>query len=288
MLNFRMHDTRCNQSGFTLVEAIIVMVITGVISAVVAMFISRPITQYNDMARRAELTDVADTAMRRISRDLHLALPNSVRNATSSCIEFIPTKDGGRYRAAPDSTGAGNVFNTAATLTKFDVIGPLNTTPTTGDFVVVYNLGISGADAYASNDNRASIVAPLANNLITINAKQFPFTSPGNRFHLISGTDQAVSYVCSGVGLDSAKNGTGILYRSSAYGFVSPAPNTCANIAANTPIMASNISACQFSYTPGVSERTGLVSIRLSISKGGQGVAETVSLYEDVNVNNVP
>ncbi|HJW54946.1 MAG TPA: prepilin-type N-terminal cleavage/methylation domain-containing protein, partial [Burkholderiaceae bacterium] len=65
--------------GFTLLEAIIVIAITGIIAAVVAVFIVKPVQGYVDSARRAEMTDTADTALRRISRDLHLALPNSVR-----------------------------------------------------------------------------------------------------------------------------------------------------------------------------------------------------------------
>ena len=66
--------------GFTLLEAVLVIVITGIIAAIVAVFIKLPVDSYLDSARRAELTDVADTAVRRMARDIHLALPNSVRN----------------------------------------------------------------------------------------------------------------------------------------------------------------------------------------------------------------
>ena len=78
--------------GFTLIEMIMVIVITGVIAGMVAVFIKGPVDSYFDMARRAELTDIADTAMRRMTRDIRLALPNI--NASSSC----------RPRAA-DATG---------------------------------------------------------------------------------------------------------------------------------------------------------------------------------------
>ena len=53
--------------------------IVGIIGAMVAVFIRSPVQSYVDSARRAELGDVADTALRRIIRDLRLALPNSVR-----------------------------------------------------------------------------------------------------------------------------------------------------------------------------------------------------------------
>ena len=78
------------QSGFTLAEAVIVIAITGIISAVVAVFIKAPVQSYFDASRRAEMTDIADTALRRISRDLRLALPNSVRVAGgNTAIELI-------------------------------------------------------------------------------------------------------------------------------------------------------------------------------------------------------
>jgi MSHA biogenesis protein MshO len=44
------------------------------------------------------------------------------------------------------------------------------------------------------------------------------------------------------------------------------------------------VSACSFSYAPGITERNGLVAIQLSITKNG----ETVTLYHEVHVNNAP
>ena len=85
--------------GFTLIELVMVIVVMGVIGATLAAFMRKPVDAYFDTARRAALTDVADTAVRRISRDIGGALPNSIRNPSSSCIEFIPTRTGGRYRA---------------------------------------------------------------------------------------------------------------------------------------------------------------------------------------------
>ena len=96
------------QRGFTLVEAVVVIAITGIIASVVAVFIRAPIEGYFDAARRAELTDVADTAVRRFSRDVHLALPNSVRitsTPSTIAIEFLLTSAGGRYRAEPGVPG---------------------------------------------------------------------------------------------------------------------------------------------------------------------------------------
>src|SRR5690349_19041624 len=68
-----------HQGGVTLIEMIVVILITGIIGSMVVVFMRRPVDGYLDTARRAELSDIADTALRRISRDLRRALPNSVR-----------------------------------------------------------------------------------------------------------------------------------------------------------------------------------------------------------------
>ena len=273
------------QSGFTLIEAIMVMTITAILAASVAVFLRKPIDGYMDLARRTELSDIADTVVRRISRDLHLALPNSVRvvPADTGCLEFIPTANGGRYRADVDGLGAGNVFTTAAALTMFDVLGPLNVATVAGDRIVVFNLGIPGADAYAG-DNISTVTAG-STTLINITAKQFPFTSPGSRFHVISGTEQSVFYACTGVGT-AGGNGTGTLFRLNR-AITATVPVACPTIPANTPILAQNLSVCQFDYVSGATgatERDGIVSMRLGITKNN----ETVNLYHEVHVNNVP
>ena len=92
------------QSGFTLIEMIVVIVITGIIGGMVAIFIRAPVQGYVHSANRAEMGDIADTALRRLARDIRTAVPNSVRVAncggTPTCVEFLPTKAGGRYRGA--------------------------------------------------------------------------------------------------------------------------------------------------------------------------------------------
>jgi MSHA biogenesis protein MshO len=81
---------------------ILVIVITGIIGGIVAVFLRLPVQGYVDSARRAEMTDIADTALRRISRDLRIALPNSVRVAGPATAQpplYRVSADQGRYRA---------------------------------------------------------------------------------------------------------------------------------------------------------------------------------------------
>ena len=211
--------------GFTLVEMIAVIVITAVIAGGVAIFIRSPMQGYLDSVRRAALTDTADTALRRIARDLHGSLPNSVRVTTvgtTNYLEFLAMRTGGRYRANLDSVGAGDplVFNAAATV--FDTMSPLSgladdVIVDNSDLVVIYNLGITGADAY--NGDNTSVITGTGASQITFTSKTFPLTSPGNRFQVISGP---VSYACApGAALTPERTGfphalLGLCHRSSA------------------------------------------------------------------------
>ena len=125
-----------------------VIVITGIIAGIVAIFIRRPVEAYIDSARRAALTDIADTAARRLARDLQAALPNSVRvDGSGQLLEFIPIHDGGRYRAEIGTAAGDDPLDFTSADNRFDVLGP-PVTVGDGDSLVIYNLGIAGADAY--------------------------------------------------------------------------------------------------------------------------------------------
>ncbi|HCJ29138.1 MAG TPA: hypothetical protein DHV63_07575, partial [Pseudomonas sp.] len=93
------------QCGFTLVELIMVIALAGIVAVMISTVMSRPLQGFVDQGRRAELTDLAATALNRMARDIRLAVPNSLRNE-SSCpplgcraLELLAISEGGRYRA---------------------------------------------------------------------------------------------------------------------------------------------------------------------------------------------
>jgi MSHA biogenesis protein MshO len=280
-----MHPMRCHsarQRGVTLIELIIVISITAIIAGGVAVFISRPFESYIDSARRAELSDIADTALRRITRDLHSALPNSIRYTCvpSSCvagsvyyIEYLQTSGGGRYRAEKDNAGLGDTLDFTFADTSFDVVGPMPTF-SGGEWIVIYNLASSGtvANAYdgSSTTNRGAY-SSSAGNTITLSAgKQFPYPSPGKRFNVVQ---YAVTYECNPT--------TGELRRYWNYGIA--AAQATPPVTLNNALLANNIAGCSFTYTTSGS-RTGVVGLAVQVTRSG----ESVRLFQQVHVNNAP
>lgn len=269
--------------GFTLVELIVVIAITGIVAAAVAVFIRRPVEGYADAARRAGLTDEADTALRRMTRDLRLALPNSVRvDASGQFVEYIETTGGGRYRAETGTGGSGNnILDFTATDTDgFDVLGPVPVLAT-GNQIVVYNLYNTGtvSNAYFG-DNRAAL-SSIAAPPIAIASKLFPEPSPAKRFHVVSGP---VTYGCTG--------GRLLRYSGYAYNTAQVAPPTGAT---TTAVLAEHVDTtstdkCQFVYTAGsLSERIATVSIILPIvSTSAGGNVERVRMFQQAQVSNAP
>lgn len=294
-------------AGFTLIEAIMVIVITGILASIVAVFIAQPVQSYVDSVRRAELTDAADVVMRRFAREVHIAVPNSLRVRDSggnngSCaaqpgvtcyIEFIPTSGGGRYRDAADgSTGGNSLSFTAANLT-FDVLGPMPSNPpiAVGDYIVVDNLGPGNApaNAYVTADpcgtnpnycNRAKVSAITGNTITLVNnpyASQVPsLPSLNNSFQVVPGGVKAVTYACPTVS-------PGNLTRWWNYGFNA---NLSTSPSGTSAKLASNITCVVAPYSATDVVSQGLLSITLKITDPAS--QESVNLFRQIRVDNSP
>ncbi|EEF22607.1 conserved hypothetical protein [Ricinus communis] len=297
--------------GFTLVEAIVVLVLTAILAGVAVLFIRRPVQAYVDSAARAEMADVADIALRRMAREIHSALPNSVRFSVIngvSYLEFIPTKAGGTYLAVDDGAPGGQPLDfTSTTATRFDIVGPVPSGAYaigSGDSIVVYNLGTGfvNADAYEANPGNRATVGSLTvngNNVTTVNFVETsnPFAKGGSANdsprHRFSVTTQPVTFACSG----NSATGQGTLTRFWNYGFppvqVDPMTRDGTNgIVVQHSLMATNVYGCQFSVTTAQNQQAGLVGLSIALARPSPGAAgntlETATLVQQVHLDNTP
>jgi MSHA biogenesis protein MshO len=281
----RNHNIR--HTGFTLIELVIVIVITGIISGMVAIFLKTPVDQYIDVARHAAMTDIADTALQRMTRDLRTAAPNSVR-LSGGYLEFLPTKAGGRYRANAlgglgSCAAAGDELSFTAADSCFEMTSPAINFAA-GDKIIIGSTQADGNAPYNSTTTgvlRAYTGAVGAQTKVVITATQFPaFASlPSQRFAVVSGSEQAVTYACENVG--GTVDGTGTLIRYWAYGF--NVAQIAPPIGGFSALLADKISACAITYNA-INQRNGLITIALTTLQGG----ERIHLYSEIHVNNMP
>lgn len=281
-----------------MVELIIVMVITATLAGILLVFFKPAMQNYMSAGQRAAMSDLADSAMRRMVRDIRISVPNSVRWKSipnTQCLEMLPTSGGGRFRMAEDTVwDAANPGNPSMPLdpnvpsSGFDILTPIGTQPASGDWVVIGN---QSPDVYAANTTRYPIAQVQAAPNISVGTLrltfspqvQFPVGYDGGRFVVVPNAQQAVSYVCANPNIDASGTGTGTLYRVASYGFN---PSQICPSTANAPILATHVQKCDFRYDPssGANTQNGYVEITLQIADHG----ESVSLFYGAHVDNVP
>ncbi|MBU1666549.1 MAG: prepilin-type N-terminal cleavage/methylation domain-containing protein [Gammaproteobacteria bacterium] len=261
-------------SGFTLIELIVVMMVVGILSGIIAMFIQHPLQAYMAASRRAALVDAADTALLRIARDIQRALPNSLRitqNGGITYLEYLPLQDGGRYRAEQTGAGTGDILDfTSGSDAGFDVLGPA-VSAAAGQYLVIYNLGLDAATDAWQGGNRRNVTSTgtVSNLAFTATGAPLPLESPGKRFYLVGAP---VTYACNPAG--------GELRRISGYALQATQPTSFGGAASR--LLANHVATCAFAYDPGASQRLGQLTLRIQVSQDG----ETVTLYREVAVNN--
>ena len=275
-----------HQAGFTLVETVLVIAITGVLAAVVSSFIVAPVQAYLGTAARSALGAQADGALRHMARELRSALPNSVRvTASGLALEFIPTSGAARY--ATEGSGA---LQFGVLDTGFDVIGP-PLTLAAGQQLVFYNLGegVVGSDAYAPNvtaleqasSNRRAFSngAGTTSTVALVSAAALPVTAlaPPYRVMVVSAP---VSYRCD--------LGARTLTRHADYGFIATQPNPPSG--GSSAVLATGVTACRFGVDGSlVAARSALVTLALTLtSTAAPGGNESATLQQALYVENQP
>ncbi|MGO8831147.1 MAG: type II secretion system protein J [Steroidobacteraceae bacterium] len=278
--------------GFTLVELVVTIAVGSVVVAFMALFIVMPMNAYTAQTRRASLVDASDSALRFMARDLRSSLPNSVRitsSGTVTALELLATADGARYQDGGPLSNPALALNFAAPAGAFATTVPFTRLAlpwsSSAYYLSIYNVGVPGANAY----QMANVITPAGTaitisagaapnqNLVTLSpAFQFAYGSPEKRVYLVSGP---VSYLCD--------TSAGTLTRYSGYTIASTQPASAATLTAagaSAALVASDVGACQFTYSPGTASRNALATLTLQITQSG----ESVQLLNEVQVVNSP
>lgn len=293
--------------GFTLIELVMTIALIAIIFSITGIFIGNSIRAYADISIRSSLVDSAEIAIRRMERDIHRALPNSIRvkvQGTRTAIEMVNVVEGLRYRA--QGPGAANdILTMDTTDSQFNVLTPFSVAAlgNNGYRLVIYNTGASGASsdnptagqnvyslstAPGPNPPAGSHVITPAGTTVTLSNPgaegrvvlsvpfQFAFQSPQQRIYVI---DTPITYLCD--------TSAGTITQYSNYSLLATqATNPAAfPLSAATPsLLTKNLVACSFAYTAGTSQRNSIVTIQITIGQG----TEQVRLIHQVGVSNAP
>ncbi len=288
--------------GFTLVELVIVIALAGVVAVMVSVLFARPMEGFVAQSRRAELVDLGSIALSRMVRDVRLAVPNSLRvSADGQALELLLIHSAARYRpnrndsdglrfasAAPGSCGSTTQGGRCDTVQVLDS----KLDPDGARWLVLYNIGaesggnpVSGANVWGGGNpgvitpsgvtfdrvaNAPAGETQLALENLPSGGFRFAFSSPQRRLYL---AERVVGYRCQ----------SGKLVRYSYTTILSSLPAQPPAGSDPQPL-AGSVSACNFAYQPGTTQRGGLLSLTLGIEQDG----ERLRLLQQVHVDNAP
>jgi MSHA biogenesis protein MshO len=266
------------QTGFTLLEIVMVIVLLGVIGSVGADFIAQMFRGFAATNTRLEIYEEGKTAMARMERELHGMLPNGicVTNDRGASCESNGTA-GNEIRfgmiledVMRNNNLIGGYTETAinfprtapATLSEINPSG----VPRIGDIVSVYNTSWSSFATGA----RLFRITGVGGNIMTFAGQSIVDPSPQRRYYLL---DRGVSYRWDAT--------AGTLYRS----VVSVSESGIGNFSSAVEYpLARDVGDFKFYYMAPSLSRNGIISLVFTMVKDNHNIV----MHKEVHVKNVP
>jgi MSHA biogenesis protein MshO len=249
------------QAGFTLIELIVALTISVVVVGFIATFIAVPVQSHMAQARRADLAASAEAVTHWLSRDVHGALPNSLRAGVVGGRPFVEMTDVAAVTIYRDAGTEGDPLD----------IGPLS--PPDDQFDVL-GLPAAAATHVVVNGVSAPAGIDVASSTITLTPPfSFPGDSPHKRAFLISPATAVVRYEC-----DLAAR-TLRRFDNLSVGPLAPLP-----VGTPSRLIARDVTACTFTTRAGNTEHGGLLLIRATISRLTNGATDTLRVMKQLKV----
>ena len=265
------------QSGFTLVELVMVIVLLGVVGVGMSRLISTSVQAYVDVARRDDLTQQGRYAVERMTRELRNALPGSVRIGSSGsanpiqCLEFVPIIAASSYLDLPVGSAA----------SSFEAVN-FGFSPQAGTTYYAAVFTTAESDVYGAAANNAlraiSTASAAVGDKRTISfpsLSQFPQASPQRRFYIVA---SPLSFCAQ----------DNLLTRHADYAYSATQSFPPANgvtLARFIRTEENSVVYSVFNYTPGALQRSGTVQMDLRFL-GKVGEQEWVKFSQAVFLRN--
>jgi len=256
------------QSGFTLIELVMVIVLGAIVSVISVQFITYSTSASINTAERQRSAVASVVISEQISRALREALPGSVRT-NGSCIEWIPTIAGSSYLDLPQSSAEAG----------FTAV-PLANNASASGRIAVYGYG---QDLYQiSNPGPVSPPATLPSGTAPVTVSfdggaqhRFSSSSPQQRFFVI------------GDPRTFCQQGS-FLYQYSGYGYQGSIASSLPSAMPDRQVLAAGLvpGSVDFRVTPATLQRNAVVGFSLQLVNSDG--SEVLSVSQEVQIRNVP
>ncbi|WP_100643540.1 PilW family protein [Alteromonas facilis] len=187
------------QSGFTLVELIMTLVVLAVVSVGIAGFVRSSVGIFNDVTEREQLLGDSRFLLERMTREIRSAVPNSIRvtgNNSAHCLQFVPIDYSTFYLEAPLFPGSDDELTVVE-------MGDINGNPyvpvNNASYAIIYptrpnhvystsqrrRRTVIACEDAGSNTSCATLDDPNNSAVLTVD-NAFQTTSPANRVYFAS------------------------------------------------------------------------------------------------------
>ncbi|MGM0954062.1 MAG: type II secretion system protein [Pseudomonadota bacterium] len=269
------------QSGFTLVELVMVIVLLGIVATISTQFVALSTRGAIDVGDRQQRALAGVVISEQITREVRNAFPLSVRE-NGECLEWLPILGATTYKSLPVGSGGDKVE-----------IQSFGQEIDAGARLIVYGYGSSQGSLYesgASVPNPGPVSPPIeqvdpGDDEITFAAGEthrFRERSPQKRIYAVG---NPIS-VCQ-----KQDNNSTRLYRFTGYTPDRSGPRSFDGLmedADDSGVMSANLvrNSLTWQVTPPSLQRSAVVNFEFELFT--QGSEETTHINQEVHIRNVP